>query len=91
MAKQTIKACVICGAWIPDGPARWCEPCRAKPELGYSGAGAPKFISFEIAEFIDAEGREHIRPRSRTMLIQWQAASGMNFWPTITPPNWTIR
>jgi hypothetical protein len=43
-----------------------------------------QLVKFEIADFLDKEGREHIRPCPSTMLLQWQRASGMKFWPTIT-------
>lgn len=41
-------------------------------------------IKFEIADFLDKERREHIRPAPCTMLMLWQQATGMRFWPTIT-------
>lgn len=42
------------------------------------------FVKFEMANFLDRGLQEYIRPQPCTMLLQWQEATGMEFWPAIT-------
>lgn len=52
-----------CGWPHPEPPERWCDPCKARAELGWS-AEAPRFCERCGEKFVRvelSEDREHIR------------------------------